>query len=444
MSIKNKIIEKFKIGNIFKNVSWILIQNIYTMVLGLILTGFVARHFGAEGYGYINFASSFIALFSFIAIFGTNHIIMKDLSENKINTGIVLGSNLLLRIILSIIALVISQSISLLFYDSKINILILLFNINTILCSFDILVYFAQSRLQNKWISISKIISVTFFSIFKIVVLLLNLSIEYYVLTYILETIIYSILLFISYKKIKKNDIIKWQIDKSYIWDLLKKCKYYAISSLMVTIYLRIDQVMLGSMFNDKAQVGIYSAAVRISDIWTFVPLSIITAYKPVIINSRKAGKKIYEQNLSKIYNIVSFVCFIFVVGIFIFGKLGINILYGNEYLHAYLPLIILTIGIWIGVLGNIHFIWMMCEDKEKYSMFYSFCGSVVNVILNLILIPKCGIVGASIATLISQIFSNIISFLIFKETKILSKMIIKSLNVYYGFKDILSKINNK
>ncbi len=439
MIIKNRIVSKFNMGNVSKNVSWILIQNIFSMICSIFVTAIVARHYGATGYGYINFAQSFVALFSFIAIMGTNHIIMKDLSEEKIDTGVVIGSNLFVRIILAIAALIVSQGISLLLYEKKINVLILLFNLNTILCSFDVFSYYAQSKLQNKYISISKIISITIFSILKLIVVFLNLDLKFFVLTYLIETIIYSILLYVSYKKININKTIKWKVDYSYIKVLLNKGKYYALASLMVTIYLRIDQVMLGTMISDKAQVGIYSAAVRISEIWTFVPISIITSYKPIIIS--KKDKSNFDKELSKLYNIVSFVCFIFVIAICIFGRLGIYILYGNEYINAYIPLIILTIGIWFGVLGNIHYIWMICENKEKYSTFYSFSGCVTNVIFNSLLIPKYGIIGAAIATLISQISSNILSFYLIKDARILAKKILISLNPINGFKEFKNKV---
>lgn len=441
MKLKNKIQSKFNMGNVSKNVSWILIQNIFSMLCSTFVTAIVARHYGATGYGYINFAQSFVALFSFIAIMGTNHIIMKDLSEDKINDGIVLGSNLFIRVILAIASLVISQCVSLLVYDKNINILVLLFNLNTILCSFDVFSYYAQSKMQNKYISISKIISITIFSILKLIVVFLDLNINYFVLTYLIETIIYSILLYISYKKIGVNKSIKWKVDNSYIKQLLKKGKYYALASLMVTIYLRIDQVMLGTMIADKSQVGIYSAAVRISEIWTFIPISIITSYKPIIINEKEKNNKKYDVELSKLYNIVSLVCFLFVIAICIFGKLGIYVLYGNEYSAAYIPLIILTIGIWFGVLGNIHYIWMICENKEKYSTFYSFSGCVTNIIFNFLLIPKYGIVGAAIATLISQVSSNIVSFCLFKDTRILTKKTLVSLNPINGLKELKNKV---
>lgn len=441
MTLKNKLLSKFNMGDVSKNVSWILIQNIFSMICSLFVTAIVARHYGAAGYGYINFAQSFVALFSFIAIMGTNHIIMKNLSEDKIEDGIVLGSNLFIRIILAIISLLVSQGISLLIYDKDINILILLFNLNTILCSFDVFSYYAQSKMQNKYISISKIISITVFSILKLLVIFLDLNINFFVLTYLIETIIYSILLYISYRKISSNRNVKWKIDYSYIKELLKKGKYYALASLMVTIYLRIDQVMLGTMISDKSQVGIYSAAVRISEIWTFVPISIITSYKPIIINEKEKSKAKYDKELSKLYNIVSFVCFLFVVIICVFGKLGIYILYGNEYSNAYIPLIILTIGIWFGVLGNIHYIWMICENKEKYSTFYSFSGCITNIIFNFLLIPKYGIIGAAIATLISQISSNILSFSLIKDARILTKKIIISLNPINGLKELKNKV---
>ena len=168
-----KLIEKikkyFNIGNVAKNVSWIILQNIYTMILGLLTTSIVARSLGTSGYGTLNFCLSYVALFSFIAIFGTNHIILKDLSEKKYDAGIVLGTNFGVRVVLSLISLIISQIVSFILYrDINIQIIVLLFNINTILSSCDVISYYAQSIIENKYISISKIISTTIFSVIKV------------------------------------------------------------------------------------------------------------------------------------------------------------------------------------------------------------------------------------------------------------------------------------
>ncbi len=443
MRLKNKILSKLKLGNVSKNISWILLQNVYTMILSLILTGLVARHYDTTGYGIINFALSYVSLFSFIAIFGTNHIILKDLTESKYDNGVVLGSNLFIRIVLSIIALIISQSISLFIYDTNTNIAILLFNINTVLCCSDIITYYAQSKIQNKFISISKIVSMTVFSILRIIAIVFNFNIMLYISLYLVETIIYTIMLIWAYKKIR-SEKINWKINRDYLFVLLNKSKYYALAALMVTIYMKIDQVMIGTIFSSKSEVGIYSAAVRIAEIWTFVPLSVITSYKPIIIDSKEKNNGNYYPNLKKLYSIVSAICFVFSIFVIALGKLGIHILYGENFNGAYIPLIIIVFGIWIGVLGNIHYLWMTCENKEKYSLFYSFCGCISNIILNSILIPKCGIIGAAIATLISQIFSNVIAFLFVKNARILSIMLVKSLNPLTGFKMIFENFKQK
>lgn len=435
--------KKIKIGKVIKNISWILVQNIYTMLIGMIITGIVARHYGTEGYGIINFGTSFVSLFSFIAIFGTNHIIINDFTKNKSDAGTILKTNFIVRLMLSIFALIICQiTAGIMYNDSTIKIIILLFNINTILSCSDVITYYAQSKIKNKYISICKIISFTILSILKIIVIYYNLNIIYLVATYLIETIIYSILLIFSFKKIKdKDEVIIYKFDKRYARNLLKRSKYFALSSLMVTIYLKIDQVMLGTFFTDKSVVGIYAAAVKISELWTFVPISVITSFKPIIIDCKAKNDDLaYKKNLQKLYNIVSLICFIFLFGIIIFGKLGIHIIYGKSYYEAYLPLIILTLGVWFGVLGNIHYIWMTCENKEKYSTIYSLVGCVSNIILNAILIPKYSYYGAAIATLISQISSNIIVFNLMPKARIISLMAIKSLNIFNGIKELKNK----
>lgn len=437
-----KIIKKILSGKVTSNISWIFFQNVYTMILSVIITGIVARHYGTEGYGVINFSLSFVSLFSFIAIFGTNQLIVKDLTNDKYENSVVLGTNFVLRIGLAIISIIVSQLIAFLFHYDKLSLLlILIFNINTIVCCSDIIIYYAQYRLENKSISVSKLISFSIFSVMRIATLWLNLSIEIYAVCYIIESFIYSILLYFDYTKLRKKYAEKkWKFNFEYAKDLLNRSKYFAFSTLMVTIYMRLDQVMIGSYFEAKDLVGIYSAAVRISEIWTFIPLAVITSFKPVIIENYKTQKVLYKENLQKLYNITSIICLIVLIGVCMFGKFGILVLYGDAYLSSYIPLIILTIGTWIGVLGNIHFTWMVCEECEKYSIFYSACGAVTNVILNIILIPKYGMIGAAIATLISQIFSNIISFLFFKNTKVLSIMLIKSLNPISGIKEIMNK----
>lgn len=310
-------------------------------------------------------------------------------------------------------------------------------------CS-EVIDYYANAKMRVKYIANSKIISVIIFSVLKVLVTVLKLDLIYYALTYLIEAIIYAILLFVVYKLMKKekSQNYKWQFDKEYAKKLLSKCWYFALSSIMVTIYLKIDQVMIGSMIKDKSQVGIYSAAIRIAEMWTFVPNAIISSFKPIIIAYKGNGDEdAYKSNLQRLYDISSLVSVIFSIGVTIFSRLIIYILYGEEFLGASNVLYIMIWGIWFGTLGNVHYIWMVCENKEKYSLFYSFSGSFVNIILNTILIPKHGIHGAAIATLCSQICANILSFSIFKKTRQLTTYALKAIFFIEPIKILKNKI---
>lgn len=444
-----KVFNKFGKSDLSKkvitNTSWMLFQNIYTMIIAVFVTAFVARYYGPSGYGTLNYVIAFTGLFSGLAVFGTNHIAIKDFTQGEHDDEKVFGTLFIIRIIFSIIVFIVCQiAVYIVSNGDKVTqIITLLFNIKTIFAVTDIITYYANAKIKNKYISIYKIISITIFSILKILCVILKLNIVYLAGTYLIEGIIYALLLFTSIKKINNNKTMKkWYFDKKYAIEVIKKSSYYALASIMVTIYLKIDQVMLGIMIEGKTQVGIYSAAVRIAEMWTFIPIAVITSLKPIIIDAKEKNEKDYINKLQKLYNIISLLCIVFAIGMMIFGNLVIYILYGVEYASANIPMYIIVWGLLFGELGNVHYIWMICENKQKYSLIYSFTGCITNIIANLILIPICGIIGAAIATCFSQIAANFISFMFNKETRILPKMLLKSLNPINGIKDLLNQKN--
>lgn len=426
-----KIINKIKSSKIIKNSGWLMAQNIITMILGVFVTGIVARYFGTEKYGIFNYAYSIIALFIGISPFGIHHIAVKDLAQRPKEEGKILGTSFVLRSAITVILLVISNIT--VFYLSKFDRVttiigailstLIIFNV------FDVIDYYSKANLKAKYIVISKLISFVFMSILKVLVIIMKGNIIHYSITYALEAFIYAILLIISYRLMKKGGTkVKWHYNKQYAKQLLSKSWYFALSSIMVTIYLRIDQVMIGTIIPDKSQVGIYSAAVKIAEMWSFVPLALINSYKPIIMTEKRISDENYHNKLRKLYNLSWIICLMFLVFIIALGKLIITILYGADFINAYKILNILIPGICVGIVGNIHYIWMLCEGKEKYSLLYSSSGCVTNIILNLILIPRIGMHGAAIATMISQLVSNVLIFMIRKDTRVLSINMIRAI----------------
>lgn len=432
-NIKQKLEGHNVFKKVAKNSSWIVFQNIFTMILGVVITGVIARYFGTEKYGIFNYILSITSLFSGIASIGIYHIATKDLTQRPEDEGKILGTSFTIRLIAAILLIIAAETTVCIMTnnDSTSMVIGILLSLMMLFSCSEVIDYYATANLKVKYLAVSKCISYIIFAVLKILIVVLKLDIRYYTATYLIEGIIYAIFLSISYKLIHKNigKTCKWSFDKDYAKKLLSNCWYFALSSIMVTIYMRIDQVMLGKMIEDKSQVGIYSAAVRIAEMWAFVPNSIISSFKPVIMKYKgENNNKEYVKNLQRLYDISSLVSILFAIGITIFARLIIVILYGKAFLEASKILYILIWGIWFGILGNVHYVWLICENKGKYSLFYSATGSISNIIFNTILIPKYGMYGAAIATLISQFIANIVSFGIFKETRVLSKFAIKAI----------------
>lgn len=432
-NIKQKLEGHNVFKKVAKNSSWIVFQNIFTMILGVVVTGVIARYFGTEKYGIFNYILSITSLFSGIASIGIYHIATKDLTQRPEDEGKILGTSFTIRLIAAILLIIAAETtVCIMTHNDSTSMVIgILLSLMMLFSCSEVIDYYATANLKVKYLAVSKCISYIIFAILKILIVVLKLDIRYYTATYLIEGIIYAIFLSISYKLIHKNigKTCKWSFDKDYAKKLLSNCWYFALSSIMITIYMRIDQVMLGKMIEDKSQVGIYSAAVRIAEMWAFVPNSIISSFKPVIMKYKGENKnKEYVKNLQRLYDISSLVSILFAIGITIFARLIIMILYGKAFLEASKILYILIWGIWFGILGNVHYVWLICENKGKYSLFYSATGSISNIIFNAILIPKYGMYGAAIATLISQFIANIVSFGIFKETRVLSKFAIKAI----------------
>jgi O-antigen/teichoic acid export membrane protein len=159
---------------------------------------------------------------------------------------------------------------------------------------------------------------------------------------------------------------------------------------------------MIKEMLNVEA-VGQYAAAVRLSEAWYFIPMVISASLFPAIVNSKKISKELYYERLQKLYNLMVWMAIVIAIPMTFLSDWIVELLYGGQYNEAGS---VLTIHIWSGVfvfLGVASGKWFVTENLQMLSFWRAFNGMVVNVALNFILIPKYGIQGAAIATLLSQ-----------------------------------------
>ena len=172
----------------------------------------------------------------------------------------------------------------------------------------------------------------------------------------------------------------------------------------------KIDQIMLGEMIGSQS-VGIYSAATRISEIWYFIPTAIASSISPAIFSAKKEGDEIlYYRRIQQLLRLLSTIAILIAVPMsFLSGDL-VTILFGSEYSAAG-P--ILAIHTWAAVfvfMGVGTSSWFIAEGLTYLTFRRTLIGAVMNIMLNFVLIPMYGGIGAAIATVISQAFASFIS----------------------------------
>lgn len=432
--------------NIFGNSMWQIGEKIISMIFSVFVTSIVARYLGTEDYGFVNYIISTVMLFTTFSTLGMEKITIKDIIEKEESEEKILGTSFYIRLIGGIVLIFISQ-ITIYILDEK-NMIAQLLGLIMGLCmifrAYEVIEYYLQSQMKLKTISIIRFCSTILVAILRILVVIFDWGIVGFTATYLFDAIIVAMLLKICYKKRKK---LKFKFSLEYAKKILSKCWYVAISGLMVTLYMRIDQVMLGSMLDNKTENGIYSAAVRIAEIWYFVPTAIISAFQPAIVMKKKYSEEQYEKSMQRLYDIVAIVGIAFGILITLFGDIAVQILYGEEYKGA---TSILKISVWAGLfatLGTARSVWLVNENLQKYSLIYTSVGCVTNIVLNYFLIPKIGARGAAIATLIAQFVTNVLALVPFKKTRKSSAMILKSIFLNQTVKDVIKtfriRINN-
>ena len=426
------MIKKFLKNKNIKNAGWLVSGKIIQMCINFFIGILTARYLGPSNYGLINYAGAYTAFFSSICTLGINFIIVKEFIDNPSEEGEILGTSLILRGLSSVFSAITIVAISFI-TDSKepiTKIVVILYTISLIFQIFDVFNYWFQSRLQAKYTAIASLIAYSITAIYKVVLLITGQPVTLFALSMSIDYISIALILFYFYKKEGGS---KLSFSLKYGKLLLKKSYHFILPGLMVAIYGQTDKMMLKHMINE-AEIGYYATAVSLCSVWCFILSAIIDSMNPTIMKLYQEDEKNFIKYNKILYFIVFYISIIVSIIFTIFGKLIIQILFGEAYLPTAAPLRIITWYTAFSYLGVARNAWIVCKDKQRYLKYLYFSSAILNVILNLIFIPKYGAVGAAFASLISQISTVIIVPFFIKELRENSMMIVEAI-LFKGIK---------
>ncbi len=385
--------------------------------LGLVIWVWLARHFGPQSFGLWNYAIAFSALFGVLAGLGLDGVTVRELSVPEVDRDVVLGTVLTVRLASGLAAAVACvATVAVMRPGDTLALILVAANAAVIvLQAYQAFEWSFQAQMNTRPAVLAMNAAFVIASAARLVLLYLDASLVWFALSLIFEAGITAVTLALA-QRAAGTRLRRLRFDKSAALRLLSQSWPLLLSGITVIIYVRLDQVMLSTLSGDAA-VGQFSAALRISEVWYFIPLSVVTAAFPVIMKRRSEGQAAYELLIQRLYDLMTWLGIGVAVLVSLTADWLVRLIYGPDYGEAAL---ILKVQIWAGVAISMSFVhgkWLLAEGLQKYNLVYTATGATVNVVLNLILIPRYGALGAAVATLATQ-FSGIPLQLLFPKAR--------------------------
>lgn len=414
--MEKKLIKKIFGTRNLKNSYWIIGEQIFQMALGLVVGMLSARYLGPSNYGTLNYTASFVSFFISFATLGMDGVILKRIVSNPNMEGEYLGSCFVFKLIASFFSSVaIAIIIVVLNPAEPVKLaLALIQSLQLSFRAFYTLDIWFQRYLKSRYTSIAKMITGILVAMYKLFLLITAKDIIWFAVASTLPDCLSGLLLLFFYKK---NNGPKLQFKFRTGLNVLSESYHFILSDLMSSICQYFDRIMIGWMLSDE-KVGYYIAASTISAMWSFIPASIIKSFRPMIMELKEQGKEdLYRKRLTQLYSAIIWISIFFATGVFAFGNIIVNIMYGKDYIAAVNPLRVIVWASSADIISTTRSVWIICENKNRFVKYYILIGAILNVVLNTFFIPSYGITGAAVATLITELTILIFAPLLFKET---------------------------
>lgn len=385
----------------FGNSLWLISDRLIRMGLGLLVGVWVARYLGPDGYGQLSFAGSYVMIFSMFALFGLDALVVRELVAFPGSKHLIMGTSIVMRTVTGFLAfglsLLLLASIS---HDATLTALVLVLGSSLLFQPFEVIDLWFQHQVESRYAVVARTSAFVCSSVAKILVVVLGMGIVEIAFATALEGLLTAVMLVVLYCQ-QGGKVRGWRFSLEWAKKLLKHAFPLLLSGMVLMIYLRIDQVMLG-MLSDKTEVGLYAAAVRIAEVWYFVPTVIISSLFPRLVELQGSDLPRFHENIQKLYSAMVFIGYAVAVPVTFLAPVIVTLLFGVTYQAAATQLSVL---IWAGLFANISVArnaYLVANNMGRSMFWTTLSGAIINVLLNFVLIPSWGGLGASFATIIS------------------------------------------
>ena len=396
---------------------WRVGDNVFRMSFGLLVSVYVARYLHPTGFGLISFAAAMATLVTAIAQFGMQTVVVRDLVRRPQERAAIVGSALVLRLVTGAVSILLAMGATALLRPGDYQAAVVVFIVAAVALprAWDVVDYDYQARIEAGPVVIARNVAFVAFAVLRVLLVLVHAQLDTFAWAITGEQVLASILL-----------VRRWRVDGLTVGVLSAKWREMrelvvttwplVIAGLSMVVYMRIDQVMLASMMGD-AGVGLFSAAIKISEALYFIPAAATATVAPAMTAAYRHSRAEYERQMLRVMRVLVRLGLLVAVTFSVSSHFIILKLYGPAYESA---AAVLSIHAWIYLLVTLMYCgnqWLLDHGYFHCNMYQTLGGAAVNIGLNLVLIPRLGIVGAAIASLAGQCASVMLMVAVIPKT---------------------------
>jgi O-antigen/teichoic acid export membrane protein len=409
------------------NSGWLLASTTIRLFVGFLTTVWLTRYLGPDGFGLYSYVIALVMIFASVASVGMLSLVTRELVEQPDAQHRILGSAMVIRVTGAVLAASALALFAFAFHpDLDRRVALLLFGLVLLIQPLEVVSLFYESRTQSRYIVWVELVASVAYLVVVAGFIVIGLDVRWFLIALLAQEVIVQVGALTVYAWHGYRPT-RWRFDTSRARRMVGEGWPLILSALGAALYLRIDQVMLGQL-STAAQTGTYAAAARLSETWFVIPGLIVASAFPYLLRLRRADPDRYGWRLQQLYDLLAWLGISVAVSVTLAAPWLVGLLYGSAFADS---ATILQIHVWGGVFIAMRAAfskWLIAERLLMFSVVSQGAGAVVNIALNLVLIPAFGGVGAAWATVISYATASYFALLIFPRTRPAAAMMTKTL----------------
>lgn len=416
------------LARIGSNIAWLLSGTFVKGGVALVVAALTARYLGPSGYGSLAFASMFVGMFSALTQFGLQRVLVRLLVRYPENRGDILGSAIVLRLTGTILTCVIVWvSLPLLPVSDEVRSLALIFLIGLPLASVNTLGASFDSKLESRYRVWAQMLGIWIRASIRVIMIYLTLSILIFPWADVAGTLVTSLFILLIY--FSKGGP-RLHISRSWMRRISRQSMPLIAVGLLYAVQMRIDQIMLASMIDERA-LGIYTASLRLYELWLVLPGILATSILPRIVDSHQRNADKFGRDIETLYCLLAWMGWPIAIVVGFGAPLWVSLIFGDGFTESVIPLQIMICGIPIMFLHVGRTQWAITVKQQGWQAAMALIALLLKIVLNLWLIPTFGVAGAALAMPLSLLGFAIISPIFFNASQ--RQQVIGMLRALFG-----------